>query len=70
VSDGTGDDPFRVSSGADGIGCAAGPINRTVGSSSISHRGRAFPNRETAKAWMATEQYAQLKALMMSLTYS
>lgn len=30
----------------------------------------AFPGREAAKSWMATEQYAQLKALMMSLSYS
>lgn len=30
----------------------------------------AFPNRQAAKAWMATEQYAQLKALIMSLKYS
>lgn len=30
----------------------------------------AFPSRQAAKAWMATEQYAQLKALIMSLNYS
>lgn len=29
-----------------------------------------FPSWQAAKAWMATEQYAQLKALMMSLKYS
>lgn len=28
-----------------------------------------FPNRGAAKAWMATDQYAQLKALLVSLTY-
>ena len=137
VSDRTGADLFRVSSGADGIGCTAGPANRTVldkaaapgmrfvdGTTPIfgfiveSHGGQdwyamavmhprflqegdvgshctllvmgnggalnqvifdqpvypdaksAFPNRQAAKAWMATEQYAQLKALIMSLKYS
>ncbi|MBO1267891.1 hypothetical protein J1902_07875 [Arthrobacter sp. PO-11] len=30
----------------------------------------AFPSRQAAEAWMATEQYAQLKALIMSLNYS
>jgi hypothetical protein len=29
-----------------------------------------FPNRGAAKAWMATDQYAQLKALLVSLTYT
>lgn len=29
-----------------------------------------FPNRGAARAWMATEQYAQLKALLVSLTYA
>ncbi|WAH96741.1 hypothetical protein [Arthrobacter sp. MMS18-M83] len=29
-----------------------------------------FASRAAAKAWMATEQYAQLKALLMSLSYS
>lgn len=29
----------------------------------------AFKNRGAAKAWMATEQYAQLKALLVSLNY-
>jgi hypothetical protein len=28
-----------------------------------------FPNRGAARAWMATEQYAQLKALLVSVTY-
>jgi hypothetical protein len=130
VSDGTGDDLFRVASGADGIGCAAGPTKRAVldqatvpgmreadgtipvfgfavensgredsyrmmlGRSSDVEEGDvgsacgllvmgnggalagvifnqpAFPSREAAKAWMATEQYAQLKALIMSLSYS
>ncbi|MEN8582176.1 hypothetical protein B1A87_005795 [Arthrobacter sp. KBS0703] len=133
MSDGTGDDLFRVSSGADGIGCTAGPVNRTVldkaavpgmretdgtmpmfefavenagsedwytvmvghprnleeGATSsgcallaMGNGGAqtgvvfnqpprpAFPSRDAAKAWMATEQYAQLKALMISLTYS
>jgi hypothetical protein len=41
-------------------------FNQTVWPSKQS----AFPNRQAAKAWMATEQYAQLKALMMSLKYS
>ncbi len=130
VANGAGEDLFRVSSGADGIGCTAGPTTRTVldkaavpgmreadgttpmfgfaiessgGDDSyrmmVSHprylqegetssgcsmlvmengaalnevifNQPAFPNREAAEAWMATEQYAQLKALMMSLTYS
>jgi hypothetical protein len=30
----------------------------------------AFAGREAARAWMATEQYAQLKALMLSLAYA
>ncbi|MBT2552772.1 hypothetical protein [Arthrobacter sp. ISL-5] len=30
----------------------------------------AFPSRQAAKAWMATAQYAQLKALIMSLKYA
>jgi hypothetical protein len=30
----------------------------------------AFPSRQAAEAWMVTEQYAQLKALMISLKYS
>ena len=29
-----------------------------------------FASPDAAKAWMATEQYAQLKALLLSLTYS
>ena len=29
-----------------------------------------FPNREAAKAWMATNQYTQLKALLVSLSYT
>lgn len=29
-----------------------------------------FTTRDAAKAWMATEQYAQLKALLMSVKYS
>lgn len=29
-----------------------------------------FPSRAAAQAWMATEQYAQLKAVLVSLTYS
>lgn len=29
-----------------------------------------FPNRAAAKAWMATDQYAQLKALLLSLKYA
>jgi hypothetical protein len=28
-----------------------------------------FPNRGAARAWMATDQYTQLKALLLSLTY-
>lgn len=30
----------------------------------------AFPNRGAARAWMATDQYAQLKGLLVSLTYA
>lgn len=137
VSDGTGADLFSVSSGADGIGCTAGPTNRTVfdraavpgmrevdgttpmfGFAVENIGGRdwyvmavmhprnlaegdvashctllimgnggaqnqvifnqavspspqsAFPSRQAAKAWMATDQYAQLKALILSLKYS
>ena len=137
VSDGTGSDLFSVSSGADAIGCTAGPAHRTVldkaatpgmreadgttplflfiveritgqdryamaimnprnvqegdvgshctllvmGNGGALNRvifdqpfdpvaKSAFPNRQAAKAWMATEQYAQLKALIMSLRYS
>ncbi|MBT2532687.1 hypothetical protein J7E83_11245 [Arthrobacter sp. ISL-48] len=29
-----------------------------------------FPNKGAANAWMATDQYAQLKALLVSLTYA
>ncbi|WP_370122308.1 hypothetical protein [Arthrobacter sp. MW3 TE3886] len=29
-----------------------------------------FPNKGAAKAWMATDQYAQLKALLLSLNYA
>lgn len=32
--------------------------------------GAGFPNRGGAKAWMATDQYAQLKALLLSLNYA
>lgn len=133
VSDGTGNDLLRVSSGADGIGCAGGPARRTVldkavapgmnqadGSTSwfgfkvenvggedwysmslsrssdfdegevssgcgllvMGNGGAmagaifnpppqlAFPSREAANAWMGSEQYSQLKALLMSLSYS
>lgn len=137
VSDGTGADLFSVSSGADGIGCTAGPANRTMFDSAAvpgmrevdgstpmfgfivenvvgedwyvmavmhprnlkegdvsSHctllrmgnggaQNRvifnqtpypsprpAFPSRQAAKLWMATAQYAQLKALILSLKYS
>lgn len=30
----------------------------------------AFPNKGAARAWMATDHYAQLKALLISLTYA
>lgn len=137
VSDGTGADLFSVSSGADGIGCTAGPANRTVFDSAavpgmrevdgttpmfgfivenvvgedwyvmaVMHPRNlqegdvashctllrmgsggaqngvifnqtpypspksAFPSRQAAKLWMATAQYAQLKALILSLKYS
>ena len=133
VSDGTGNDLLRVASGADGIGCAGGPVNRMVldmaaapgmrqadgttpwfgfavenaggedwYSMSVSRSRnfdegdvtsgcgllvmgnggamagaifnappqQAFPSREAAKAWMGTEQYSQLKALLVSLSYS
>ena len=131
VSDATGDDLASISSGANGIGCTAGPVTRTVldrapvpglretdGTTphfgfdverlgAADHYGMeisnprslqegagvssgcsllvmgnggaqtrtifaepAFPSREAAKAWMGTEQYAQLKALMLSLAYS
>ncbi|MEJ1193296.1 hypothetical protein [Pseudarthrobacter sp. CCNWLW207] len=30
----------------------------------------AFAGREAARAWMTTEQYAQLKAVMLSLAYA
>jgi hypothetical protein len=29
-----------------------------------------FANRGAARSWMATDQYAQLKALLVSLTYA
>jgi hypothetical protein len=131
VSDATGDDLASISSGANGIGCTAGPVTRTVldrapvpglretdgttphfgfdvestggtdyysmevsnprflqegegvasgcsllimgngGAQTRTIFGEpAFPSRDAAKAWMGTEQYAQLKALMLSLTYS
>lgn len=137
VSDGTGADLFSVSSGANGIGCSAGPVNRTVfdkapvpgmrevdgttpmfgfiversggddsyfmavmnpsnleqgdvasqctllkmGNGAAQNRVifnqsvypnhvPGFPSRQAAKSWMATQQYAQLKALMLSLKYS
>ena len=137
VSDRTGADLFSVSSGANGIGCSAGPVNRTVfdkapvpgmrevdgttpmfgfiversggddsyfmavmnprnleegdvssqctllkmGNGAAQNRVifnqsvypnhvPGFPSRQAAKSWMATEQYAQLKALMLSLMYS
>ena len=138
VSDGTGADLFRVSSGADGIGCTAGPTHRTVLDATavpgmrevdgttplfgfiveqssgqdqyamavMSPRNlqegdvgshctllimgnggalnqvifldqpvypdprSAFTSRQAAKEWMVTEEYAQLKALMISLEYS
>lgn len=133
VSDSTGDDLLRVSSGADGIGCTVGPAHRTVLDRSAVPAMRdaegtvpefgfvvesvggqdwysmavrqpryleegetssgcdiltmgngasitsvifntppqpAFAGREAALAWMATEQYAQLKALMLSLAYA
>lgn len=133
VSDGAGDDLFRVSSGADGVGCTSGPTYRTVldkaavpamrdvegtvplfvftvettrgqdwYSMTLSHprysaegetssgcplltmgNGASqatvifspppqatFTSRESAQAWMGTEQYARLKSLMLSLAYS
>ncbi|MET4134217.1 hypothetical protein [Pseudarthrobacter sp. PvP090] len=137
VSDRTGADLFSVSSGANGIGCSAGPVNRTVfdkapapgmrevdgtapmfgfiversggddsyfmavmnprnleegdvssqctllkmGNGAAQNRvifnQSVYPNpvpgflsRQAAKSWMATGQYAQLKALMLSLKYS
>lgn len=137
VSDGTGADLFSVSSGADGIGCTAGPANRTLfdsaavpgmrevdgsapmfgfivenvvgedwyvmavmhprnlkegdvsshctllrmGNGGAQNRvifnqtpypspRSAFPSRQAAKLWMDTAQYAQLKALILSLKYS
>lgn len=133
VSDGTGNDLLAISSGADGVGCAAGPTNRTVldkaavpsmpetdgttpwfgfavqnsggadwYSMSVSNSSNldegevssgcgllvmanggafahvifneppqpAFSSREAAKAWMGTAQYAQLKAVLMSVSYS
>ena len=133
VSDETGNDLLAISSGADGVGCAAGPTNRTVldkaavpsmpatdgttpwfgftvantagadwYSMSVSNSSNldegevssgcgwlamgnggaaarvifneppqaAFPSREAAKAWMGTAQYAHLKAVLMSVSYS
>ncbi|MFB8371775.1 hypothetical protein ACFC25_20695 [Pseudarthrobacter sp. NPDC055928] len=133
VSDGGGNDLLRVASGADGIGCTAGPADRTVLDRSAVPAMRdaegtvpefgfvvesigeqdwysmtvrqpryleegetssgcdiltmgngasitsvifntppepAFAGREAARAWMATEQYAQLKAVMLSLAYA
>jgi uncharacterized protein (DUF1330 family) len=29
-----------------------------------------FPSEEAARAWMTTAEYAQLKALLMSVSYS
>lgn len=133
VSDAAGNDLLGIASGAEGVGCAAGPTNRTVldkaavpsmpatdgtvpwfgftvensggadwysmsvRASSNFDEGEvssgcgwlvmanggaaarvifneppqpAFPSREAAKAWMGTEQYSQLKAVLMSLSYS
>ena len=36
---------------------------------SVLFNNPAFPTRAAAKAWMATDQYAQLKALLISLNY-
>lgn len=132
VADGAGDDLLRIASGADGIGCTAGPADRTVLDRSAVPAMRdaegtvpefgfvvesiggqdwysmtvrqpryleegetssgcdiltmgnggsitsvifntppqpAFAGPEAARAWMATEQYAQLKSLMLSLAY-
>jgi hypothetical protein len=39
-------------------------------SSRVLFNDPGFPNRGAARAWMATDQYAQLKALLVSLTYA
>lgn len=39
-------------------------------SSAVLFNVPAFPNRAAAQAWMATQQYSQLKALLTSLRYS
>lgn len=39
-------------------------------STSVLFNDPGFPDRNAAEAWMATNQYAQLKALLVSLTYA
>lgn len=39
-------------------------------SASVVFNDHAFPSQAAAKAWMATKQYSQLKALLTSLRYS
>ena len=48
-------------------------ISRATGNggltTSVLFNNPAFPTRAAAKAWMATDQHAQLKALLISLNY-
>ena len=63
-------DPRTLVEGKDsGTGCRLVPTgNGGLGASVIFNR-PAFPSKDAAKAWMATQQYAQLKALLVSLNY-
>ncbi len=51
-------------------GCRLVPTgNGGLGTDVIFNR-PAFPSRDAARAWMATDQYAKLKALLLSLNYA
>lgn len=63
-------DPRSLAEGADVASwCNLVPTPNGGLSTRVLFDDPAFPNRGAAKAWMATDQYAQLKALLLSLTY-
>ena len=60
--------PAQVSSGSNQVPLPNGMMAAVVVFDYT--RQPVFATREAAKAWLATEQYAQLKALLLSLKYA
>ena len=64
-------DPRSLEEGADvGSWCNLVPTPSGGLSTRVLFDDPAFPNRGAAIAWMTTDQYSQLKALLVSLDYA